>query len=180
MDIINVIDWDAIAKKAIDANKRIGIINPYKKISMDRKVVRGQYSTVHLNVYKIIGNNNFSRVDNPAMKTEEFWEELEDLLVVNIDRGVLDDIRNDLISEFATEISDVDKNIWHGLSPDVIAKIYDAYISLFYKNINDRLHIMSNDELVLLTKPLSEIVDVDDGEWEDEDIKEFIVYRKEK
>lgn len=180
MDIINVIDWDAIAKKAIDLDERIGIINPYTKRLMDRKVVSGQYSTVHLNVYQIIGNNNFSHVDNLPMKTGEFWEELEDLLVVDIERGVLNDIRNEVLSEFAIEISNVNKDIWYGLSPDVIAKIYDAYISLFYKNINDRLYNTSNDELVLLSKPLSKIVDVDDGEWEDEDIKEFIVYRKEK
>lgn len=130
-------------------------------------------------MYKITGKNYFYHVDNPEMKTKDFWEELEDLLVVYPGRGVLDDIRNNIISEFTLEINDVDANIWHGLSPDVIAKIYDAYISLLDKNINDRLYTMSNDELVLLTKPLSEIVDVDDGEWEDEDIEGFIVYRKE-
>lgn len=180
MGIINVIDWDAIAKKVVDADERIGIINPYTKRLMDRKVVSGQYSTVHLKIGKITGKNYFYDVDNPVMKTKEFWEELEDLLVVYPGRGVLDDIRNNILTEFTLEINDVDKNIWYGLSPDVIAKIYNSYISLLDENINNRLYFTSDDELVLLSKPLSEIVDVDDGAWEDEDIEEFIVYRKEK
>lgn len=114
------------------------------------------------------------------MKTEQFWSDLEDILVIDIERDVLDNIRNNILTDFNKEISDIDRNIWHGLSPDVIAKIYNSYISLLDKNVNDRLYFTSDDELVLLSKPLSEIVDVDDEEWEDEDVKEFIVYRKEQ
>lgn len=42
MDIINVIDWDAIAKKVIDADEQMGAYDPNKKMLMDRKVVSGQ------------------------------------------------------------------------------------------------------------------------------------------
>ena len=115
------------------------------------------------------------------MKTEQFWSDLEDILVIDIERDVLDNIRNNILTDFNKEISDIDRNIWYGLSPDVIAKIYNSYISLLDENINNRLYFTSaDDELVLLSKPLSEIVDVDDEEWEDEDVKEFIVYRKEQ
>lgn len=181
MDIINVIDWDDIAKKAVDNNIPRAIYDYKKKAIMDLKVTSGQYSTVHLNMYEI-GIRNFRYDQNlyPKAKTDEFWRDIEDLFVIDIERRVFDDIRNNVLTEFAIEINDIDGNIWYGLSPDVIAKIYAFCVSLFEKNVDDRLYRKSKeDDLVLLSKPLSEIVDVDDGEWEDEDIEEFIVYRKE-
>ena len=48
------IDWDVIAKKVIHSTK-FGTYDTHKKRLMDSKVISGQYSTVHLNMYNITG-----------------------------------------------------------------------------------------------------------------------------
>ena len=178
------VDWDSILKQVIDNNSNNGNIidNRKKQVVLD-KLVSGYYTPIKVNVYSLgiydlVPTNSSNNTNTSEDKFQEYWKDLEELLVVDIGEDNKDSIRNSIISSFAMEIEldSINDNIFEGLPPDILVKMFVSYINLFTNNINDRLYFTSKDILVALSLPLKEIIGEDEDDWDEVDLEGFIIY----
>ena len=178
------VDWDSILKQVIDNNTNNGNIidNRKKQIILD-KLVSGYYTPIKVNIYSLgiydlVPTYSSNTTNTSEDKIKEYWKDLEELLVVDIGEDNKNSIRNSIISSFAMEIEldSINNNIFEGLPPDILIKMFAAYIDLFNSKINDRLYFTSEDILVALSLPLKEIIGEDEEDWDEADLEGFIIY----